>query len=63
MSVQTLEEEENAAKHQLSAMHQQRVLERINQRKREAMKCYTRALTEQYPDVSITKFFIKIKHC
>lgn len=55
MSVQSLEEEENAAKHQLSAMHQQRVLERINQRKREAMKCYTKALTEQYPDVSMTR--------
>lgn len=52
MSVQTLEDEENAAKHQLTAMHQQRVLERINRRKKEAMKCFTQALTKTNPDVS-----------
>ncbi|KAH8273519.1 hypothetical protein KR018_009552, partial [Drosophila ironensis] len=46
-SVQALEEEGNAEKHQLAAMHQQRVLAHINQRKREAMTCYTQALTEQ----------------
>ena len=33
-------------------MHQQRVLAHINQRKREAMTCYTQALTEQIPNVS-----------
>jgi len=33
-------------------MHQQRVLAHINQRKREAMTCYTQALTEQPPNVS-----------
>lgn len=33
-------------------MHQQRVLAHINQRKREAMTCYTQALTEQSPNVS-----------
>ncbi|XP_043864067.1 amyloid-beta-like protein isoform X1 [Drosophila mojavensis] len=49
-SVQALEEEGNAEKHQLAAMHQQRVLAHINQRKREAMTCYTEALTEQPPN-------------
>lgn len=52
-SVQALEEEGNAEKHQLAAMHQQRVLAHINQRKREAMTCYTQALTEQVPNVCI----------
>lgn len=51
--MQALEEEGNAEKHQLAAMHQQRVLAHINQRKREAMTCYTQALTEQMPNVSI----------
>lgn len=32
-------------------MHQQRVLAHINQRKREAMTCYTQALTELPPNV------------
>lgn len=50
--MQALEEEGNAEKHQLAAMHQQRVLAHINQRKREAMTCYTQALTEQIPNVS-----------
>lgn len=49
--MQALEEEGNAEKHQLAAMHQQRVLAHINQRKREAMTCYTQALTEQPPNV------------
>lgn len=49
--MQALEEEGNAEKHQLAAMHQQRVLAHINQRKREAMSCYTQALTEQPPNV------------
>lgn len=50
--MQALEEEGNAEKHQLAAMHQQRVLAHINQRKREAMTCYTQALTELPPNVS-----------
>lgn len=37
----------------MAAMHQQRVLAHINQRKREAMNCYTQALTEQPPNVCI----------
>lgn len=36
-------------------MHQQRVLAHINQRKREAMTCYTQALTEPIPNVIIIK--------
>lgn len=54
--MQALEEEGNAEKHQLAAMHQQRVLAHINQRKREAMSCYTQALTEQPPNVSFSPF-------
>lgn len=53
--MQALEEEGNSEKHQLAAMHQQRVLAHINQRKREAMTCYTQALTEQPPSVSICR--------
>jgi hypothetical protein len=63
--VQALEEEGNAEKHQLAAMHQQRVLAHINQRKREAMTCYTQALTELPPNVSIevtiVRSIIKLK--
>lgn len=51
--MQALEEEGNAEKHQLAAMHQQRVLAHINQRKREAMTCYTQALTEMSPNVRL----------
>lgn len=39
----------------MAAMHQQRVLAHINQRKREAMTCYTQALTEQPPNVSVDR--------
>ncbi|KAL1138515.1 hypothetical protein AAG570_008578 [Ranatra chinensis] len=45
-TVQSLEEEGNAEKHQLVAMHQQRVMAHINQRKKEAMTCYTQALND-----------------
>lgn len=60
--MQALEEEGNAEKHQLAAMHQQRVLAHINQRKREAMSCYTQALTEQPPNVTFYShiFFLSI---
>lgn len=43
-TVQSLEEEGNAEKHQLIAMHQQRVAARINQHKKDAMNCYIEAL-------------------
>lgn len=49
-TVQALEEEGDAEKHQLAAMHQQRVLAHINQRKKEAMSCYTQALNDQPPN-------------
>lgn len=49
-TVQALEEEGDAEKHQLAAMHQQRVLAHINQRKKEAMSCYTQALNENPPN-------------
>ncbi|XP_057663566.1 amyloid-beta-like protein isoform X1 [Diorhabda carinulata] len=48
-TVQALEEEGDAEKHQLAAMHQQRVLAHINQRKKEAMTCYTQALNDVPP--------------
>ncbi|KAJ8949479.1 hypothetical protein NQ318_005946 [Aromia moschata] len=51
-TVQALEEEGDAEKHQLAAMHQQRVLAHINQRKKEAMSCYTQALNDEPPNVS-----------
>lgn len=51
-TVQALEEEGDAEKHQLAAMHQQRVLAHINQRKKEAMTCYTQALNDVPPNVS-----------
>ncbi|CAG9861162.1 unnamed protein product [Phyllotreta striolata] len=49
-TVQALEEEGDAEKHQLAAMHQQRVLAHINQRKKEAMACYTQALNDVPPN-------------
>lgn len=52
-TVQALEEEGDAEKHQLAAMHQQRVLALINQRKKEAMTCYTQALNDVPQNVSI----------
>lgn len=51
-TVQALEEEEAAEKHQLVAMHQQRINAHINQRKKDAMNCYTRALNDDPPNVS-----------
>ena len=51
-TVQALEEEGDAEKHQLVAMHQQRVMAHINERKKEAMGCYTQALNDNPPNVS-----------
>merc|ERR1719264_2329931 len=48
--VQALEEESSAEKRQLLAMHQQRVISRINQRKKEAMQCYTTSLNKSPPN-------------
>ncbi|KDR08899.1 Beta-amyloid-like protein, partial [Zootermopsis nevadensis] len=49
-TVQALEEEGDAEKHQLVAMHQQRVMAHINERKKEAMGCYTQALNDSPPN-------------
>ncbi|XP_049769074.1 amyloid-beta-like protein [Schistocerca cancellata] len=50
MTVQALEEEGDAEKHQLVAMHQQRVAAHIKERKKDAMTCYTRALSDSPPN-------------
>merc|ERR1711962_6038 len=52
--IKNLENENEAEKDQLIAMHQQRVVSRINQRKEDAMKCYTdslNAIPVSYPKV------------
>ncbi|XP_017303092.1 amyloid-beta-like protein [Diaphorina citri] len=56
-TVQSLEEEGNAEKHQLIVMHQQRVAARINQHKKDAMNCYIEALN----DVSLNTH--KVQKC
>jgi amyloid beta A4 protein len=55
-TVQSLEEEGSAEKHQLFAMHQQRVNAHINHRKKEAMNCYVFALNENPPNVNIKSY-------
>ncbi|XP_012135482.1 amyloid-beta-like protein isoform X3 [Megachile rotundata] len=50
-TVAALEESGAAEKHQLSAMHQQRVQEAVKQRNDEAMSCYTAALNETPPNM------------
>jgi len=52
--IKNLEKENQAEKDQLIAMHQQRVVSKINQVKEDAMKCYTNSLNEHpvnYPTV------------
>jgi len=52
--IKNLEDENQAEKDQLIAMHQQRVVSRINQVKEDAMKCYTNSLNQHpvnYPTV------------
>ncbi|XP_043288439.1 amyloid-beta-like protein isoform X2 [Venturia canescens] len=49
-TVAALEASGAAEKHQLSAMHQQRVQEAVKQRNEEAMSCYTAALNETPPN-------------
>ncbi|XP_076033806.1 amyloid-beta-like protein isoform X2 [Oratosquilla oratoria] len=49
-TVEAIEAENEAEKHQLKALHQQRIVAHINEMKREAMTCYTRALEEQQPN-------------
>ncbi|XP_012267087.2 amyloid-beta-like protein isoform X2 [Athalia rosae] len=50
-TVAGLEASGAAEKHQLSAMHQQRVQEAVKQRNEEAMACYTAALNETPPNM------------
>jgi amyloid beta A4 protein len=61
-TVQSLEEEGSAEKHQLFAMHQQRVNAHINHRKKEAMNCYVFALNENPPNVSIHHLRVLYEH-
>ena len=51
-TVEAVEAENEAERHQLTALHQQRIVAHINEMKREAMTCYTRALAEKQPNVS-----------
>jgi len=46
-TIKNLEEEGLAEKRQLLAVHQNRVLSHLNERKKEAMECFTSALAEQ----------------
>lgn len=50
-TVEAVEAENEAERHQLTALHQQRIVAHINEMKREAMTCYTRALNEKQPNV------------
>lgn len=56
-TVEAVEAENEAEKHQLTALHQQRIVAHINEMKREAMTCYTRALAEKQPNVSFCLIF------
>ncbi|GAB6024271.1 hypothetical protein CHUAL_008964 [Chamberlinius hualienensis] len=47
--VSALEDEGMAEKHQLVSLHQQRVMAHINEKKREAMECYTKSLNTNPP--------------
>uniref|UniRef100_A0A4D5R9J5 Beta-amyloid-like protein n=1 Tax=Scolopendra viridis TaxID=118503 RepID=A0A4D5R9J5_SCOVI len=48
-TVAALEEEGTAEKHQLVVMHQQRVMAHINEKKKEGMECYSKALNANNP--------------
>ena len=50
-TVEAVEAENEAERHQLTALHQQRIVAHINEMKREGMTCYTRALGEKQPNV------------
>lgn len=50
-TVAALEASGTAEKHQLSALHQQRVQESVRQRNEEAMSCYTASLNEIPPNM------------
>lgn len=50
--VRALERAGAAEQRRLAALHQQRVLAHIAQRRRDALDCYTRALADTPPNVS-----------
>jgi len=52
-TVKSLEEEAGAERKQLQAVHGQRVQSHLNERKKEAMECYTRGLNERPQIVSL----------
>lgn len=60
--MEALEEEGSAAKRQMSAMHQQRIMSIINMRKKAAMDCYTAALDQATPKVWITTRLFILKN-
>lgn len=55
---QSLEEEGVAERRRLAALHQQRVLAHLAQRRRTALACYTRSLRDTPPNVSSHPSFI-----
>lgn len=48
-TVEALDEEGSAEKRQIISLHQQRVMQIINMRKKAAMECFTNTLDELYP--------------
>lgn len=50
--VQSLEEEGVSERRRLAALHQQRVLAHLAQRRRTALACYSRSLRDTPPNVS-----------
>lgn len=59
-STQSLEEEGVAERRRLAALHQQRVLAHLAQRRRTALTCYTRSLRDTPPNVSFFYYLIVI---
>lgn len=60
ISQQSLEEEGVAERRRLAALHQQRVLAHLAQRRRTALTCYTRSLRDTPPNVSFFYYLIVI---
>lgn len=55
--MQALEEEGVAERRRLAALHQQRVLAHLAQRRRTALSCYTRSLRDTPPNVSYSNTY------
>uniref|UniRef100_T1JN54 Beta-amyloid-like protein n=1 Tax=Strigamia maritima TaxID=126957 RepID=T1JN54_STRMM len=56
-TVAALEEEGTGEKHQLVVMHQQRVMAHINEKKKEGMECYSKALNANNPKILMSVLF------